>query len=112
QRSELASRQGVSNALRVQTKLRSGSGDFGEWFVGLRTESPGGFAAATLSGDQSVSTDTRLSYETFPDELRRAVDVGQSGVQRFSLDDKRFVGVGIHIADVDANYFEAFQLDA
>jgi two-component system, OmpR family, sensor histidine kinase MtrB len=111
QRTELASRQGVSNAQRVLNQLRGGSTNFGEWFQGLRTES-GGFAAAVLSGDERASTDTRLSYQSFPDQLRRAVDVGQSGTQRFTLGDNRYVGVGIHIAEVDANYFEAFPLDS
>ena len=109
QRTELASRQGVSNAQRVRDQLRGGSTNFGEWFQGLRTES-GGFAAAVLSGDERASTDTRLSFQSFPEPLRRAVDVGQSGIQRFSLGGSRYVGIGIHIAEVDANYFEAFQL--
>jgi signal transduction histidine kinase len=111
QRTELASRQGVSNAQRVRDQLRGGSTNFGEWFQGLRTES-GGFAAAVLSGEEKASTDTaRYSIQSFPEQLRRAVDVGQSGIQRFSLGGNRYVGVGIHIAEVDANYFEAFPLD-
>jgi two-component system, OmpR family, sensor histidine kinase MtrB len=111
QRTELASRQGVSNAQRVLNQLRGDSTDFGEWFQqGLRTES-GGFAAAVLSGDEPASTDTRYSFQSFPDELRRAVGVGQSGIQRFSVGGNRYVGIGIHIAEVDANYFEAFPLD-
>jgi two-component system sensor histidine kinase MtrB len=111
QRTELASRQGVSNAQRVRDQLRGGSTNFGEWFQGLRTES-GGFAAAVLSGDERASTDTaRYSVQSFPEQLRRAVDVGQSGIQRFSFGGSRYVGIGIHIAEVDANYFEAFPLD-
>src|SRR4051794_21733388 len=111
QRGELARTQGVSNALRVREHLRSGSQNFGSWFQSSIRPESGGFAAAVLTDDQPASTDTRFSFEDFPSQLRTAVDVGQSGVQRFSLGDDRYVGIGVHIAEVDANYFEAFQLD-
>jgi signal transduction histidine kinase len=111
QRSELARTQGVSNALRVREQLRQDTQNFGDWFrTSIRPES-GGFAAAVLRDNQAASTDTRFSYADFPVQLQTAVDAGQSGVQRFSLGDKRYVGIGVHIAEVDANYFEAFQLD-
>jgi signal transduction histidine kinase len=110
QRSELARTQGVSNAQRVRDQLRFGDEAFGDWFQSIRVES-GGFAAAVISDDQAVSTDTaRFSYDSFPPELREAVDAGISGVQRFDLGDERYVGVGVHIAEFDAGYFEAFQL--
>jgi signal transduction histidine kinase len=110
QRSELARTQGVSNALRVREQLRQDTQNFGAWFQSSIRPESGGFAAAVLSDDQPASTDTRFSYEDFPAQLRTSVDVGQSGVERFSLADKRYVGIGVHIAEVDANYFEAFQL--
>jgi signal transduction histidine kinase len=110
QRSELARTQGVSNAQRVRDQLRFGDEAFGDWFQSIRVES-GGFAAAVISDDQAVSTDTaRFSHDSFPPELREAVAAGVSGVQRFDLEDERYVGVGVHIAEFDAGYFEAFQL--
>ncbi|HEU4842540.1 MAG TPA: HAMP domain-containing sensor histidine kinase [Ilumatobacteraceae bacterium] len=109
QRWELARTQAVSNALRVRERLRSGD-SIGDWFPNLRVESPGGFAAVILDNDETVPTDTRYSYDSFPDDLLQAVEIGVSGVQRFDLGDEHYVGVGVKIAEVDANYFEAFQL--
>lgn len=113
QRHELARTQAVSNALRVRERLRSGDSP-GDWFPNLRVES-GGFAAAILDSEDDVSraaiaTDNIYSYEDFPAELRRSVDAGVAGVQRFDIDDEPYVGVGIKIAEVDADYFEAFRL--
>jgi signal transduction histidine kinase len=110
QRTELAIRQGVSNAQRVRDQLRFRGDNFGEWFSTIRTES-GGFAVAVLSGGQTVPTNIIYSADSFPEQLRKTVEVGQSGVQRFSLGDDRYVGIGVHIAEANANYFEAFQLD-
>ncbi len=109
QRGDLARQQGVSNAQRVRENLRSGSDEIGTFFPTIRTES-GGFAAIILSDRRSTSTDTRFSYESFPIELQRAVDDGRSAVQRFELAGEHYVGIGVHIAEVDADYFEAFQL--
>ena len=111
QRAEVARQQSVLNAVRVREQLRAATPDFGTWFQsgGVRPESDG-FAAITLADDQQASTRTQFSFDDFPDELRQALDVGVSGVQRFDLGDETYVGVGVHIADVDANYFEAFQL--
>jgi two-component system sensor histidine kinase MtrB len=108
QRDELARTQAVSNALRVRDLLRSGTSP-GDWFPNLRVES-GGFAAAILGNDAPYATDNRFSFETFPPELRRAVEAGSAGAQRFDLGDERYVGVGVKIAEADADYFEAFRL--
>ena len=108
QRDELARTQAVSNALRVREHLRSGDSP-GDWFPNLRVES-GGFAAAVLSTEEPVATDNLYSYESFPIELRQAVERGVSGVQRFEIGDEHYVGVGVNIAEVDANYYEAFRL--
>ena len=110
QRSELARTQAVSNALQVRDRLRfSNVADFAAWFPSIRVES-GGFAAAVLANDETVPTDTRFSFESFPGELRQAVSAGMAGVQRFDVGDEHYVGVGVHIAEFDADYFEAFQL--
>ena len=109
QRSEVARQQAVLNAQRVRDQLRSGTEGFADFFTTVRTER-GGFAAVVLSDGRGTSTDTQFSYESFPADLRQAVGVGVSGVQRFELGDDHYVGVGIRIADVDAGYYEAFQL--
>ena len=104
QREELARTQGVSNALQVRELLRSEIPP-GDW--NLRIES-GGFAVARLA-DGEFSTDSRYT-DSFPAELRRSVDAGIAGVQRFEAGDERYVGVGVKIAELDAAYFEAFRL--
>jgi signal transduction histidine kinase len=109
QRAEVARNQAVVNAIRVKEQLRSGSEDFGEFFRSIRPES-GGFAAARLADNSPFSTDTRFSYEDFPPELQGAINAGLSGVQRFKLGDEYYIGVGIKVAEVDAVYYEAFQL--
>jgi signal transduction histidine kinase len=108
QRSEVARQQAVLNAVRVREALRSGTEEFGDFLQTLRTESDG-FAVVDVA-DGAFPTRTQVSVESFPTELRQALDVGVSGVQRFDLGDETYVGVGVHIADVDASYFEAFQL--
>lgn len=109
QRTELARTQAVVNAVRVRDRLRSGAGDFGNFFQTIRTES-GGFAAVILADRRTTSTDNVVTYESFPPTLRRAIDAGQSAVIQFDLGDEHYVGVGIHITEVDADYFEAFRL--
>src|SRR6187399_1107946 len=71
QRWELARTQAVSNALRVRERLRTGD-SIGDWFPNLRVESPGGFAAVILDNDETIPTDTRFSYDSFPDDLLQA----------------------------------------
>ena len=109
QRSEVARQQAVLNAQRVREQLRGGTDGFADFFATVRTER-GGFAAAQLNDQGQASTDNRFSYESFPADLRQAVGIGVSGAQRFELGDEHYVGVGIRIADVDAGYYEAFQL--
>jgi signal transduction histidine kinase len=109
QRSEVARQQAVLNAQRVRDQLRGGTDGFADFFTTVRTER-GGFAAVVLSDGRGTSTDTQFSYESFPADLRQAVGVGVSGVQRFELADDHYVGVGIRIADADTGYYEAFQL--
>jgi signal transduction histidine kinase len=110
QRTEVARQQAVLNAGRVLAQLQGGNEGFGSSFVATTQTEPGGFAFVRLSSGLPFATDTRYSDENFPTELREAADAGVSGIQRFALDNDRYVGVAIHIAEVDANYYEAFRL--
>ena len=110
QRWELARTQAVSNALRVRERLRSGD-SIGDWFPNLRVESPAASPPPSSSNDETVPTDTRFSYDSFPDDLlpgRRDRGVGRAALRRSAA--SSYVGVGVKIAEVDANYFEAFPL--
>ena len=109
QRAEVARQQAVLNALKVREFLHDGTEGLGDYFPTIRTETDG-FAAIHLGDGRSASTRTQFSYDSFPADLRHAVAVGASAVQPFDIGDDHYVGVGVHIADVGADYFEAFQL--
>ncbi len=113
QRTEVARQQAVLNATNVREQLIVDAEGFGEeFFPTIRTERDG-FAVARLADRRLFATNSRFSDESFPADLRRAVsDVGVSGVQQFTLGDEPYVGVGIHIAAVDAVYYEAFELSS
>ncbi len=110
QRSEVARQQAVLNAVRVRE--RCGPAPRTSATASRRcAPSPTGSPPSPSTTTPSPSTDTQFSLRELPrPSCARPLDVGVSGVQRFDLGDESYVGVGVHIADVDANYFEAFQL--
>jgi two-component system sensor histidine kinase MtrB len=110
QRTEVARQQAVLNAGRVLAQLQSGTDGFGSSFASTTQTERGGFAFVRLSNGLPFATDTRFSDENFPPELREAAEAGISGIQRFALDNDRYVGVAIHLAEVGADYYEAFRL--
>ena len=83
---------------------------FGDCFTTVRTER-GGFAAVRPQRRASRPAPTPSSpYDELPRRPapgRRRRRVGRAALQ---LGDDHYVGVGIHIAEVDADYFEAFPL--
>ncbi len=109
QRAQVARLQAVSNAGLVRDRLRTGTAGFGEWFPTIPIEADG-LAFVRLADGTPVSTDLTFTDEAFSDQFVEAINQGQSVVQRFSFDDGNYVGVGIHIAEADAEYYEAFQL--
>jgi two-component system, OmpR family, sensor histidine kinase MtrB len=111
QRTEVARQQAVVNALRVKTQLQSGNEGFGDFFPTIQTER-GGFAFVRLRNGTPFATNTRFSDADFPGDLREASSLGISGIQRFTLDSKPYIGVAIPIAEVEADYYEAFELDS
>ena len=69
----------------------------------------GGFAFVRLRNGTPFATNTRSSDADFPEDLREASSLGISGIQRFTLDNKPYIGVAIPIAEVEADYYEAFE---
>ncbi|CAN5858489.1 HAMP domain-containing sensor histidine kinase [soil metagenome] len=112
QRTEVARLQAVSNAGRVLAELQLGADGFGDRFPIAVQPERGGFAFVRLSDGRPVASDTQYSDASFPADLQRATATGISGLQRFSLDGDRYIGVAIHIAEVDADFYEAFQLES
>jgi signal transduction histidine kinase len=109
QRAQVARLQAVSNATQVRDRLRTGTAGFGEWFATIPVEA-GGVAFVRLADGTPVSTEITFTDDIFSDEFLEAIDQGDSVVQRFGFDDANYLGVGIHIAEADANYYEAFEL--
>ena len=110
QRAEVARQQAVLNARRVREVLRDGH-------RGLRrllhhdphrdaTASPPSASATTSRRARTPSSPTRAS----PPTCARPSASASRRCSASTLGDDHYVGVGIHIADVDADYFEAFQL--
>ena len=111
QRTEVARQQAVVNALRVKTQLQTGTEGFGDFFPTIQTER-GGFAFVRLRNGTQFATNTRFSDADFPPDLREASSLGISGIQRFTLDNKPYIGVAIPIAETAADYYEAFELNS
>ena len=108
QRLEVARNQAENNARTVRDQLLAEQ-DI-DVARDLRNES-GGFTLLFRDGRPFVA-DLSVSPESFPLELRTSVDQGASAQQRFELDDKPYVAVGISMPAVNAKYFEAFPMDS
>ena len=78
-----------------------------ETFLNLDIE-PGGFAVLTRP---EIAYLVQYPVETFPEALRASVERGQSGRQQFEYDGELYLGIGIHIAQYDTDYLEAFPLE-
>lgn len=105
-----AKQQALSNASRVLSEIRAGTDEqFGDWFTNNVTPEETGFNNVVLSDGSEVASQLNLP-EAFPPELKTTVDEQRSGVQRFRYDGDTFIGVGIFLAEFDAEYYEAFPL--
>jgi signal transduction histidine kinase len=108
QRAEVARQQAVLNATQVRERLRSGDAGFCEWFPNVGPEA-GGYAFVRVNGEP-CTTNALFTDESVSEDLRAALLTGASAVQRFVFRGDNYVGVGVHVAEVDADYYEAFQL--
>ena len=107
QRQQTAQTQAFTNAKTVRDQLLVED----QFEVAtLRTES-GGFPVLVLDGVQ-YSADSRYSLDTFPLELRLAVDQGASAQQRFEYLGDPYVAVGVNMPSVNAQYLEAFPMES
>lgn len=106
QRQQTAEAQAYANAKTVRDQLLA-SQQFDP--IDLRTEG-GGFLL--LFQDGKPFGDASYPIEAFPLELRTAVAQGGNGRQRFEYEDKPYVAVGISMPAPNAQYFEAFPMEA
>jgi signal transduction histidine kinase len=68
-----------------------------------------GFNYALVGTEPAASS--LSAPEDFPPELQAVVEDGTAGMQRFRAGGDLFLGVGVPLAEVDAQYYEAFPLD-
>lgn len=108
-----ARQQAFVNADLVRSQLTDNPGEIGAFFENeLRTD-PDGFAVLTSAGplNDRALTDLLHPLTDFPDELVDSVRSGSSATQNAAIDGADYVTVGVHIAEYDASYFEAFPLE-
>ena len=107
QRAQTARAEAYANAKSVRDQLLTDTSfDAGT----LRTES-GGFTVLIID-DTSYDADARFSLDAFPIELRTLVGQGDSGQQRYEYLDDPYIAVGIDMPAANAQYFEAFPMEA
>ena len=105
--------QAIANARDVLRELlpSGGSEGFGEDFrtriVPARAD---GFNYVVLSDGTTVTSQLAAPDEV-PTQLKASVDDGVAGLQRFTFEGDLYLGVGIPLDDIGAQYFEAFPID-
>jgi two-component system sensor histidine kinase MtrB len=101
-----AKQRALSTAFRINTRIRAEQADT---LLELLDPEETGFSHVTLN-DGSVTASDLNSVDAFPGELLAFVEGGESGLQRFEFNGNHYLGIGIHLAEFDANYYEAFPL--
>jgi two-component system, OmpR family, sensor histidine kinase MtrB len=108
-----AQQQTIANAREVVRELlpSGGSEDFGRFFTtSILPARADGFNYVILP-DGAVVASVITAPDAIPGELETSVEEGVAGLQRFTFEGDPFLGVGIPLDNVGAQYFEAFPLD-
>ncbi len=110
QRTTVAQRQAFVNARAIRDSLRVPNVDIIELIDSARTEDEG-FALLRLA-DRGRAAPSNISRpeSVYPASLLEQVASGRSGWQRFTVDGRPYLAVGVSIPEVNAEYFEAFPL--
>ncbi|CAN5506320.1 HAMP domain-containing sensor histidine kinase [soil metagenome] len=109
QRTESAKQQAIDNAKDVSIRLRSDPDSFGDFVTSRMRLDSGGFNLI-LVGSQVYATGLSFPPEALPMALRASVEAGAAGIQRFTYQGRGFILVGVPMADIDTDYYEAFPL--
>ena len=111
QRSEFATSQAINNAQLLRTLVAVNPQEAGDIVTNIRTES-GGYAVLHLVNEESffAQEPLRFTQSNLPTELLTKTLGGQSARQRFDFNGEPYEALGISIAAISANYFEAFPL--
>jgi len=111
QRINVAREQAFVNARTVRDELRSPEASIADFVIEqLRTEG-GGFASLVVPPARQPLV-SRINFQNveLPSDLTTAVADGATGYQRFEIDGEPYLAVGVHVAEFDADYIEAFPL--
>ena len=111
QRSEFATTQAINNAQLLQTLVQVNRADAGDLVTNIRTES-GSYAVLHLEDDDAffAQEPLRFTQSNLPSELVTSTLSGNSGRQRFEFKGEPYEALGVSIASISAQYFEAFPL--
>jgi two-component system, OmpR family, sensor histidine kinase MtrB len=111
EREREAQQQAISNARDVRRLLEPGSPDFGEEFQRqIPPSREDGFNFVILDDGGVVSTNV-AAPDAVPAALKTAVEDGVAGMQRFTFEGELYLGVGVPLDEVRAQYFEGFPID-
>ncbi len=108
-----AQQQAIANARDVLRELlpEGGSEDFPTDFrERIQPARADGFNYVIL-GDGRVVPSELAVPDAVPTELKSSVEDDVAGLQRFTFEGDLYLGVGIPLDNVDAQYFEAFPID-
>jgi signal transduction histidine kinase len=108
-----AQQQAINNAREVVRELlpSDGAEGFGETFRNsILPADADGFNYVILA-DGTVVPSVVTAPDAIPNQLETAVEEGVAGLQRLTFEGDPYIGVGIPLDNVDAQYFEAFPLD-
>ncbi|MFZ9676091.1 MAG: ATP-binding protein [Ilumatobacteraceae bacterium] len=110
-RDEVVDRQTFNNAQLIRSQIRNRRSEAFELISNVRTEQ-GGFAVLHLGPENLYfSQEIRYTQAAFPSTLIESALAGVTARQRFDIEGKPYIGVGVNIAEIDVQYFEAFPLD-
>jgi signal transduction histidine kinase len=109
QRESSAVHQAYVNAQLVRTGLRSARPDVPKLLDGLETTDAGSESVLRFTG-RWFATSLVVGRDALPVPLRRRVLEGAPVRQRYRLDGRPLLAVGVPIPSAEAEYFEVFNL--
>lgn len=111
---DAARRQAFGNADLVREQLTFDPDGIGVFFDDVLRINTDGFAVlnSTDPAAPRASTSVLHPISDFPERLVESVRSGDSAVQNATIGGSDYVTVGVHIAEYDTGYFEAFPLAA
>ena len=107
QREESAVSQAYLNARLVRDGLRSPGADLGRVLASLETPASGG--VVVHHDGRWFANSLVVGRDTLPGGLRGRVAEGSAARQRFSVGDTPWLAIGVPIARVEAEFYEAFS---